>query len=206
MSETNSGSTPARQGWSYEITYRDILLFAFGIILPLIALGVEVAIHICGQVIFDPIPSPVHILLIAIVPTSNFLLWKAYADRGSPHPNWLGFANGMAIAIAVVYSILFVPLLAISVIAVVISGLGILCWAPLLSLLCSIFGRFWLKQFAPETFAASRMPTLVGFLSAIVILAGIELPSTLTRVGMEMATSRQSGSQGVRYLLALGDR
>src|SRR4029453_15321837 len=147
MSETNPGSTPAQRGWSYEITYRDILLFAFGIILPIIALGVELCIHICGQVFFDPIPSPAHIGLIAIVPIGNFLLWKTYADRGSTHPNWLGFLNGMASGISLLYAVLFIPVLALSVIAVLMMGLGILCWAPLLALLCSIFGRFWLKRF-----------------------------------------------------------
>jgi hypothetical protein len=189
----------------HEITYKDVLLLVFGVILPILTLAVEMALRLC-QVIFDPIPSIWHILLIMTVPLGNFLVWRTCVRRGSFHPGLVGFTNGMAIGVSLLYTIIFLPLLVISLIAIFFMGIGILCWAPLLSFLSSIFGRFWLKASAPQAFVQSRMATLLGFVAAIVCLFGAELPSSLTRIGMQMAASPDTSARGVQFLRAAGDR
>ncbi|HEY9870257.1 MAG TPA: VIT domain-containing protein [Candidatus Obscuribacterales bacterium] len=189
----------------HEITYKDVLLLVFGVILPIVTLAVEMALRLC-QVIFDPIPSIWHVVLIMTVPLGNFLVWRTYVNRGSGHPGLVGFANGMAIGVSLIYTIIFVPLLVVSLIAIFFMGIGVLCWAPLLSFLSAIFGRFWLKGAAPQAFAQSRMATLFGFVAAIVCLFGAELPSSLTRIGMQMAASPDTSARGVQFLRAAGDR
>src|SRR5688500_4193739 len=101
----------------------------FGVILPAIAIGYELATHACASVFFDPIPTPAHVLLVSLVPLCNFLLWSSLINQ-RPRRRSLAFANGVAIAIAAVYSIFFVPLLPLAFVGIVYFGLGLLPWSP----------------------------------------------------------------------------
>ena len=59
-----------------------VLLLLLGIVLPLGAWLVENLSHICEQVFFNPLPTPLHDALWLSLPLSNLWLWLALRRPG----------------------------------------------------------------------------------------------------------------------------
>lgn len=129
----------------HEITYKDVLLLVFGVILPILTLGVEMTLRMCAQAFLDPMPWLWHVLLIMMAPAGNFLVRRTYVKQGSQHPLLVGFANSMAIGVSLLYAIIFVPMLLVLLIAIFFMGMG-----ALVLFLSSLLGRIWLKASAPK--------------------------------------------------------
>src|SRR5262245_57910331 len=93
------------------------LLFA-GVALQLLALRIELAMHFTSGMFFDPLPTIWHVVVVAFVPAANG--WSLYVVTSSrPRaPRWTALANGAAIAITAVYSLLFLPILPIATIGI----------------------------------------------------------------------------------------
>lgn len=192
-----------REGWSERWEAGPgFMSLLFGVILPVIAIGYELATQGCASTFFDPIPSLGHLLLVALVPASNFLLWSSLTDV-QPRRRFLAFANGVAIAVAAVYSILFLPVLPLAAIGVVFFGLGLLPWSPVFALVVALTFRRRLKKETEGRQFAAWPGVVLGVLAIIVV----DLPSSLTELGMKMATSPSVSEQarGIRMLRAIGD-
>ena len=61
-----------------------IPLTLFGVVLPLISILVELTIHFCAGVFFDPIPSWWHVALVTLVPLGNALQIRRLRLAGEP--------------------------------------------------------------------------------------------------------------------------
>src|SRR5262249_23714151 len=92
----------------------ELVLF-FGVLLPAAVIVLELPVHLCAQTLFDPLPTYWHALAAALVPASNLLLWVRLRHRGVAPIKWLAFVNGVGIAIAGAYSLLFLPVLPLAV-------------------------------------------------------------------------------------------
>src|SRR5262245_43073298 len=93
-----------------------LFVVLFGVLLPAFALFVEATTGACADLFFDPIPTVRHGLLVGLIPVANLLL-LALDD---PHPRrraWLTRLHGVALGVALVYALLFLPILPIAVIA-----------------------------------------------------------------------------------------
>ena len=135
----------------------------FGVILPAITIGYELATQACASTFFDPIPTPLHLLLVALVPICNFLLWSALT-HDNPRRRLLAFANGVAIAIAAVYSVFFLPVLPLATVGILFFGLGLLPWSPVLALIAALTLRNRLnKQAKQEQRPHATWPGVVRF-------------------------------------------
>lgn len=202
MSEVTAPGWRARwvERWRNGPGFMSLL---FGVILPMIAIGYEVATQACASMFFDPIPTLPHLLLVSLVPAGNYLLWRSLT-RDRPRRRYLVFANGMVIAIAAVYSILFLPLLPYAVIGVVFFGLGLLPWSPVFALIAALTFRNRLKKAEGKH---RRYATWPGVLCGVLAVIAIDLPSSLTELGMKMATSPSASEQtrGIRLLRAIGN-
>lgn len=175
-------------------------LLAFGVILPAAAFLVELATGLCASAFFDPIPTWGHALAVVAVPAINYLLWTA-ARRDDPPSPWLMTAAGAAMAIAFVYSIIFLPLLPIALIGILI-GLGLLPWSPVLALIASakLAGR-WIG----ETGHSLRR-WLGGALIGLAALVAVDLPATATFLAVGWAGGDPaSARRGTELMRALGD-
>lgn len=146
-----------------------------GVIFPAAVILIELTTGLCSGMFFDPLPTPGHLLLVAMVPLVNFLLWRA-ARRDSGEVRWLAYAAGAAAAIGTVYTLLFLPILPFAFIGILLLGFGLLPFAPLFGLICSI-------RLIGEL--ADRGPRLgwkiaAGALAGFVLLFLIDLPATAT--------------------------
>ncbi len=136
-----------RQSWRYWTG--TILLWALGVVLPLGVLGFELVAGFCAEVLFDPIPTWAHILLVALVPAANAAVLSA-ASRAK-HKRWLGWVNGAAIGISAFYALQFAIPTPFAVLAVAYFGIGLIPLAPLLAFGCSLALRRRLRRAAATT-------------------------------------------------------
>ena len=186
-------------------------LFIAGVIMPAISITVEASTHICAEAFFDPIPTTWHLLLVIFVPLAQLQVWFALR-RGTPDRLRLaGFINAIVIGISIFYSIVYLSILPLALLTVLV-GLGFLPLAPYFSLVAALMMRHKLNRIAatapPRTFAIKKSGLVVGLGVTIAILGIIELPATLTRIGLQKAVSDspQTRAEGVRFLRTYGNK
>ena len=175
-----------------------------GVVLPLVTLGVELTTRMSAETFFDPLPTWLHVLLVALVPAANAAAWWA-ARRESPrHLRRIALANGAAIGVALFYTILFLPLTPIGLIAISFYAMGLLPLTPLFALVAAFRLRFSLARLAGQP--CTRAAMLGGVLLAIAALTALEIPATVTRIGLEMALApdRETRARGVKLLRLAG--
>ena len=185
------------------------LLWIFGVVLPAATLGIELTTRICTDTLFDPIPTPLHVLLVALVPLANgFALVALRQDaparlRGARAWRALTFANGVALGVAVYYALVFLPLVPISVIAI-LYGLGLLSLAPLFATFSGM--RLWraLRKRRP----APTRAALWGLASGAAALLVVAVPPAVTRYALSRAVEGRPAERAryVTLLRTLGSR
>ena len=183
------------------------MLFFFGILLPIIALAVEVSMNASADIYVDPIPTWWHTLLVASVPALNAICMLA-VSRGASHrrTTWL-VLNGLAIAIGGVYALIYVPISIFAVFGVMFFGYGLLPLSPILSFVCSLAICSQILQLTQHELPR-RKPWNTSLAFGLSIVLGIaaiaagELPSWITEQGVQLAVrgSDNQREQGL-YLL-----
>jgi len=186
-------------------------LFMAGVIMPAISITVEASTRICAEVFFDPIPTTWHLILVIFVPLAQLQVWFALR-RGTPDRLRLaGFINAIVIGISIFYSIVYLSILPLAFVTVLI-GLGFLPLAPYFSLVAALMMRYKLNRIAatspPKPFAIKKRGLVVGLGTSLALLGVIELPSTLTRIGLQKAVSDspQTRAEGIRFLRQYGNK
>ena len=164
------------------------ILFCFGVLLPALALGVEWSGRACAGEFFNPIPTPWHGLLIALVPLANMLV-LAFEDEGwTRGRKWVARFNGMAIGIALIYTIAFLPLMPLGLVAAIFL-IGLLPLAPAASLLVAVAARRRLAVLTREE-RAGRLPAAWLWAGVgVLLLLAAEMPLAVPRVGLALANS-----------------
>src|SRR5687768_1075454 len=152
-------------------------VFAFGVLLPVITLLVEVFTRMSAGGFFDPIPTPWHALLIAVVPLANLVVLLATTRPTLRHRPFLGWLNAVAIGVSLCYTLLFLPFTPIGVIGIIFFGLGFLPLSPLLSFVAALIARAYLREYArPQE--AERVPhfwTGLGTAALLLSLASAQM-------------------------------
>lgn len=170
-------------------------LILAGVILPWVAIIIEITTRICAEEIFDPLPTVWHKILVIATPLANLLvIYELRRDRTEYH--WrLGLANGLAVVVSAFYTILYLPLMPIALLAISFAGLGILPMSPMLSLIASALLLRRLLELRREGRGIYEpgKARLRGFgwglAMTALILAAAEAPVILTRVWMSKAAS-----------------
>jgi hypothetical protein len=178
------------------------LMLLFGILLPIVAVVVELTGHICAMTFYDPLPTPWHTALYLCIPvavTAALMVANYRAER------WLRVAvvlNGMAIGIAGFYTLMFLPILPIALLATLIL-IGFCGLSPLLALLATLS--------AARGLAFARTPRWLlwaGVAAGLLAILVPEIKTGITVAGMKLAVSSVPAERlrGMRLLRASGDR
>jgi vault protein inter-alpha-trypsin-like protein len=187
-------TSPAPSAW----------LLVLGVIYPTVVIAIELATRMCAESLFDPMPTYGHTLAVALVPAGNLLFWCNRRNNEPRRIAWLQFANGLAIAVAGFYTLLFSPLLAVAILVAVV-GIGLLPLAPLAAFACAL----WLRRSIWKRCGrnVSRWPWLGGVASGLVLLLVLDIPAAATRLGMQWAASGVASERerGLALLRVLGD-
>ena len=189
-----------------EFRWQGFTLFG-GVILPSFSIGLEAITHMCADIFFDPIPTTWHLLLVVFVPLAHLQVWLALRKGSTQRRTLLGFANVLALGISVFYSIVYIPLLPVSLLALVFI-MGVLPLTPYFSLVASIILWRQLRRNTPRSFPLKTAGVITGVALAFVMVALLEIPASLTRMGLQMASSvsAEQRAKGIRWLRAVGDR
>lgn len=186
-----------RPGW---------LLLIFGVVLPLGTVIFEYLSGACAAVLINPMPTMGHVLLTAFVPLANFAVWLVVRQERLEWRNRLGWVNGAAIGIALVYSLLFLPVTPFAIVGIAVYGFGLVPLAPLFSFLGALWLRHYLRR-APEP-PVPLPGCWRGLALGAAALAVVTLPLIVTVLGIKMAASESPAqvNRGVSLLRSWGDR
>jgi hypothetical protein len=186
----------------------------FGVGLPVLSFLIETLTRICAKAVFDPLPTVWHHLLVCAVPLANLWAWRvARREDERARVTWLlWLANGLAVGIAIYYTILYLPVTPVALVALLFFGLGVLPLTPLLALIASalLTRHLWRLQRAqlPQGLVVPprKRDVAFGVALAFVLLIAAELPDALTRIHLQMAVSQDAARslRGVQWLRARG--
>lgn len=186
-------------------------LLILGVIMPAISITVEATTHICALVFFDPLPSVWHLLLVVFVPLAQLQVWFVIRRGTSDRLGLAGFLNAIVIGISIFYSIVYLSLVPVALLAILF-GIGFLPLVPYFSLIAALVMRHKLNRIAasssPKSFTVKNRGLLAGVGLAFAALGVLQLPATLTRIGLQKAVSAspQTQAEGIRFLRAYGSK
>lgn len=187
----------------------------FTIILPVIALGVELATGASKFGIFDPIPTWIHVVLIALVPIT-FILYSCLkaslvkdqkvTDDKLKHYKVITALMGFIFPAILYYTLLFLPTTPFAIIGCLFL-MGFLPLAPIVCLIgwfCALSALNMLSRHFIELRKVSflKWGMLAGFLSLLVL----EVPSYLRQdaVTDAMSSDLEVQEKGIEKVLRYG--
>jgi len=164
------------------------LKWTFGVVLPLGVLLFELLSTFCGSVFFNPVPTWWHAVWIALVPALN-----AWLLVGTGKESTRGAAAGFTLVTAMFYGLLFLPIIHVSVIGLILFGLGMVSLTPIFAAVTS-----W--RIGRTAGAASQEPARfktgwrTGVLAGVLVLASLEGPALWTRTNLTAAMAGDKNS------------
>lgn len=188
-------SDKVRPGW---------FAFVLGVVMPVATLFFELFSGMSAGVLFDPLPSWLHVALVALVPAANFFIWRAARQKDVRHARLLGWLNSAAFGIAVYYALMYLPFSPIAAIGVIWFGLGLIPLTPLITVAVTP----WLRSVYRKRTECERFPgAWGGFAAGFGLLVLLQLPTALTHYGLAKATGEVDAVRhhGIRVLRAFGD-
>lgn len=184
------------------------MTIGFGIVLPTIALVIEWMTGMCAGAFFDPLPTLWHAALVALVPLTNWLLWRALSHGGEAGRGWVGWAGGLAAGVELYYALIFLPLMLPGLLGIVFYGWGLLPLSPVLSMIVTLVLIRRLRVQRTGIGSGAVRGVWPGFAVGLAGLVLLETPEALTRYGLTLATDDdpRTVQRGINLLRAWGDR
>jgi hypothetical protein len=192
---TNSQKQP---GW---------LSLILSVIYPSAVIAVELYSNMCAEAFFDPMPTVYHMILVLLVPISNFLLWLKLRSDNTLNAGKLLLLSAVSIGVAFYYALVFLPLLPLGIIAIAFYGIGLLPLAPIVSLLMAI-GLYYRLKNKHNDQTRKRYYLFKGALTGIFVLFLLDIPSAATYFGAGLAQSHslETRESGIQLIRSIGDR
>jgi hypothetical protein len=168
-------STATRDGWTVLC----------GVVLPILALVVELTSNICAEMFFDPLRSTLHVVGYASI--AALMTWLVVCDRAAPAVLARQHAAAhVVLGVTLFFAAYFTPMLPISAVAILAIGLGFLSLSPFIVLL-TLIG--WLRRLHRED-PALPIAARVGWCAAGLLAMVFADPlGTWTRVRLHAATT-----------------
>lgn len=187
----------------------------FGVLVPTAAIIFETQTHFCALSFFDPLPSMTHVMFFSLIPLTSLMAWLAGRRKFNPdtdmttHAGVLSLFSGMAMGIAILYSLMFLPMAPISILAIALLGMGLLGLSPMLSIPCILKSGKVASSLAERenSYADPHQLKHIGHLIILVMVIALELPSTLTRIHLAQAADSNPQTQlnGLKWLRSFGN-
>ncbi len=186
--------------------FNTFLLWALGVVLPLGVLLFELTAGLCSEILFDPLPTWIHVILIALVPAAN--AWALVAVSKGKSTRAVGRLNGFAMGISAYYALQFAIITPFAAIAVIYFGIGLIPLSPLVSFLCALALRLRLRRTAVAT--ATPLPTAWWrmALPSFALLILLSIPQAAVQIGSAHANDSDPAVRlrAIRLLRSIGDR
>lgn len=155
-------------------------LLIFGVILPVIAVAIEIGTRMSAGIYFDPMPDEWHLAILLSVPLIQLLAWLALRGTIPGWQRWLGPLVGFSMGLMIYYTLLYAPLAPFACVAIIFYGIGFLPLAPLLALISALRTHALLKKRASQHGIPIRGIKRGMALSGVALIL-TALPLVLTR-------------------------
>jgi hypothetical protein len=162
-----------------------------GVLLPSAAIVFEVVTGVAANFI-DPMPTLWHLALLITVPVCNVLAWRGLKSDNLAGARRLAAMSGFSAAVALFYTILFLPIMPMAAIGLVVV-LPVLAFAPALSFLTAL--RLMRDGIG---FAGGRIVAL-GFALGVAAIVLSAWPAIGVRAGSGLVHSKRPWMQGLGY-------
>ncbi len=201
-------SGPKSANWVKPKKVHGKYFLFFGVILPMLAMTLELWTHTLARYYFDPFPSVYHVVLFTLIPLSNLMAYLSGRMDLTRYYAPMALFSGMAMGIGVLYTLMFLSVTPTMCIAILAFGIGLLGLAPLLSLPCTWFAGKTVCAFAhrQRAYFDAHQVEHIGHLIVLVMVIAVELPSTLTRVHLGEATESDKSHEAVSWLRKYGNQ
>ena len=183
------------------------VVFTLAVFYPLFTIGFELFTQMCAESLFDPMPTIFHKILLLIVPLANFLVWKQLRSKRILNIRSLMLLCTISIGVSGFYTLIFLPVTPFAVVGIIFFGYGLLPLAPLVSFIMGIrlYGEFkgeHDKKLVGNSFL------LKGISISILLLMVIDIPSAVTKWGVNLAVSDsiETRERGIRLLQSMGSK
>ena len=185
-----------------------VFLILAGVVLPFAAIVFELTTHTCARNFFDPLPTPAHILLFALIPVSNLLVWVASRRNMTDLLGMLTLGTGMSMGVAILYSLMFLPIVPLSVVAILWCGFGLLALAPLLAVPAVWKASKYAIHLSEsqKTYFDGHQLEHIGHLIILCTVIAVELPSTMTRMHIGEAVHSAKPAAAIEWLRNWGNQ
>ncbi len=141
--------------------------------------------------LFDPIPTPGHTLILVLVPLFAALLQRRIARDDGELPRLFGPAVGYLLGVTTFYGLVFLPISPLAVLGLMI-GFGLFALAPVLSWFATV--ALWAR--ARRRGIDTRAPlrgVFAGALFAWAALSALDLPVVLGRMAIPQGDAVSAG-------------
>jgi hypothetical protein len=164
--------------------------FFLAFLLPLIAWAVEATTGWCASIIFAPLPTPWHHLIVLSAPLAGLLAWNAAKEPLPGNGRLLRAASwltGAGLAAALYYTLLFAPFTPHAIMGIIIWGAGLLPLSALAAFLSLLRARKILAARRQVRGMAMQSPAKRGFLLMAALILLVDAPPFITRIAIDRA-------------------
>lgn len=173
-----------------------------GSLFPAGVIGLELATGLCAGAFFDPLPTAGHLLVAGTVPIVNGALWWSVREGAEPR-RVATVAAGAAIAVALAYSLLFLPMLPFAAVAIILFGIGLLPFAPVAAAVVAY--RLGARVAAGRERGGAEMGAGVALGALALVL--VDLPATATHLALDRYRGTpEERADAVSLMRRYGDR
>lgn len=205
VSVHSQGTPPTKPELKFNQKKLPLGLAITAVLWPAISILIELMSRFCTGVLFDPMPSLWHIAMLGFIPIGNLLALIWLHQKEESIPKWIPFSISFNIGVSFVYTLMFIPVTPLGIVAVIYFGFGLL---PLTPLAAWISGMVLWRKCCQELQRRSKNHFSVwpGFFAAVALLFLLEAPELITRVGIRWADSSVVSTQnkGIRWLRFIG--
>lgn len=199
------------------LTLGGLFTLFFAVLFPIGVLTFELLVGLCEAFLFDPIPTWIHVALIALVPVSNaWILWCLWRRSLNPKRRQIaGVLTGLALGIAAWYALRFILITPFAFMAVAWFGVGLVPLAPLFAFVVGLRVRSrvrWYPQSVPmfrRSLPADKLaPLWKTALPVFLLLCVMFIPQVITAIYMPRlsAPNRTQRVQAVKMLRTFGSK
>jgi len=194
--------TPSKSKLDAWIVYVAIA----GVILPAACILIELLLGFCSS-FFDPMPTPMHIILLCVVPISSLWTIIAYRRRDPRLIAPLAFAVGVALGVEIIYAIDFLPMVPFCMIAVIAYGLGLLGLGPYFALAATVVCSRRLPGIEGADPRKTRKALALGAATGIILLCAYIAPNWVTYTALRSASrGEKAADRAVTLIRCFGSR
>ncbi len=181
-----------------------VALMMFTIIVPLATILFEATTHTCGTTLLDLIPTPWHIMLLALGPVLNGFCAGLLFQKVDIEPKTVNFLNGLALGIALPFAVATVPLMILGALALIM-GMAWMVFSAVLAVIATLKLFDLLTVFYPILKGHGKL-RIAGLITGLVLLLLAQMPIWLTNFCAIQVAKDPNNTAAIHIIKLFGDK